>query len=422
MLTDRFANPLSTASPAARDAYVAGCDSLISASLGTEAHFRAALAADEHFALAHAGLARILQIHARIPEARAAMARAAELGHGTSAREQSHIAVFNELITGKPPAALAATRRHVAEWPRDAMIVTPACGVFGLIGFSGLAGREVDQLSFLDPLATHYGDDWWFRTVHGFAQVEVGDIAKATANLERALELFPRNANAAHIRAHVYYENGEPAAGLSFLEAWSPGYGKEGPMHCHISWHEAIWSLERGNGARAWAIYKDHLHPGGSWGPPINTLTDAASFLFRAELLGEPRRPELWRGVSEYAARLFGGSGVAFAAVHAALAHAMAGDGEALAKCIESARGPAGDVVKALAEGFGAFARQDWTGAVAAFRPIMREHEKIGGSRAQRDLVEHAMFAALLRSGQAVEARSLLLADRPGTTVADRLH
>src|SRR3974377_748340 len=46
--------------------------------------------------------------------------------------------------------------------PRDAMALAPSTGVFGLIGFSGKAGREGDQLALLEPLATHYCNDWWF--------------------------------------------------------------------------------------------------------------------------------------------------------------------------------------------------------------------------------------------------------------------
>jgi hypothetical protein len=45
----------------------------------------------------------------------------------------------------------------------------------------------------------------------------------------------------------------------------------------------------------------------------------------------------------------------------------------------------------------------------------MSEHERIGASRAQRDLVEYAMTGALLRLGRAEEAARFLDMRRPHT-------
>jgi len=419
MLADRYGNSLSTRSAAARDAYVDAVDRGLAMLPGAEEAFGAAIAADDGFALAHVGLARTLQIVARIPEARAAMARAVELAPGTSAREQSHIGVYQEIISGKPPVALEKSKNHIAEWPRDAYALSPSCSVFGLIGFSGLRGREQEQLALLDPLATHYGDDWWFRSVHGFAEVEVGLVDKARRNLDRALALKPDNPNGAHIRGHVYYEGGEPQAGLDFMARFAEGLDKSSPLHCHISWHVALWSLQEGMPDQAWAIYQRDLHPGGAWGPPINVLTDATSFLFRAEMMGERRRPDLWKDLSEYTTKLFAGTGVAFAAVHGALAHALAGNRDELEKSIAAARGPAGEVVAMLARSFKAFAAEDYEAAATELRSTLDRHEQIGGSRAQRDLVEHGLYVALARAGRSEEAAHLLRARRP---IAHALH
>ena len=53
MLKDRYGNPLSTTSQAARDAYQAGMDSLMSATVGMDTHFADAVAADEEIGRAH---------------------------------------------------------------------------------------------------------------------------------------------------------------------------------------------------------------------------------------------------------------------------------------------------------------------------------------------------------------------------------
>lgn len=413
MQNDRYGNPLTTASATARDAYVKGVDALLSANVGSEDGFRAAIAADDGFALAHIALARTLQVHGRGGEVKAPLTRALELAAGTTPREQSHIAIFERILTGKGMEGLALTREHVKTWPRDAFALAPSTSVFGLIGFSGLRGREADQLALLEPLAPAYGDDWWFRSLLAFAELEVGKYDRARRNIDASLAAFPRNGHGAHIRAHLYYEVGERQEGLAFLNDWARDYPPEAHIHCHVSWHRALSSMELGQREAAWEIYKSSLHPGAAWGPQINVLTDCASFLFRAELAGEPRQPQLWQALSVYAAKWFPSPGMAFADVHAALAHAMTGDGAALAKIAEAPKGAAAEVVGPVATAFGAFAREDWDGAIAALEPIIDQHERLGGSRAQRDLVEYTLAAALLRAGRTEAAGRMIASRRP---------
>jgi tetratricopeptide (TPR) repeat protein len=415
MLSDRYGNRLTSTSAAARDAYVEAVDLLLSANPGAEQAFERAIACDPGLALAHAGLARALQVQARPLQGKAAIARALKLSAGLSARERGHVAAFDLLLNGKSADALAAARAHLDDYPRDAMVLAPCTSVFGLIGFSGRAGREAELLALMDSLATAYGQqDWWFLCMHAFAQVECGCIDQALSNIERSLALNTRNAHAAHIRAHVYYESGEREPGLAYLRDWWSAYPKASQLHCHLAWHIALWELELGRAHRAWQVYHAHVRPGASWGPPINTLTDSASFLFRAELAGEGRQAELWSELSAYAEETFPTPGVTFADVHGALAHALAGNGGALARLASGARGPAPEIVRGLARAFGALARGAWEEASASILPIITTHERIGGSRAQRDLIEYALAVCLLRAGRTQEARAYLAERRLG--------
>ena len=166
------------------------------------------------------------------------------------------------------------------------MVASPATGVFGLIGFSGRQGREPEQVEFLEALRPHLADDWWFQAVYAFALEEVGRLDEALDLIERSMATNPRNAHGAHIKAHVLYEQGEDRAALDYLESWLPTYPREGLMHCHISWHVALFALMLGDTERAWQVYQAQVHPGGAWGPALNVATDAPAFLWRAELAG----------------------------------------------------------------------------------------------------------------------------------------
>jgi len=428
MLADRYGLSLSTSSQLARDAYVEGADCILAAVAGDQAHLWRALEADSDFALAHIALARSMFLAAQVPQARAETARARELVTRTTLREQSHVNAIALAIEGKAPDALAATREHVALFPRDAMVLAPATGVFGLVGFSGRQQREEELLELLRGLAPHYGTDWWFLGVLAFAACECGRLDEAWDLIEQSLGGNPRNAHGAHIRVHVLYEKGEPERASDYLGDWMPGFAKEGLLHCHLSWHVVLLALELGNLERAWEIYRMHVHPGGAWGPPINVATDAPAFLWRSELAGQARRPELWRELHDYVGKSFPKAGLAFADVHRAVACVAVGDSAGLEQLVDELRArlaagklPAGQVVATLAEAFEAFARSDWDGAITLFEQAIPETVRIGGSRAQRDLVEHTMVAAYLRAGRADDARQMIarrIQRRPRVNVA----
>ncbi len=413
MLTDRYGNELTTRSVAAQDAYIEAVDRFLAADGGVEHAFQRSIAADDGFALAHLGLARYRNAQGNPAEAKSALEAARKLVGGVTDREVGQINALGLLIEGNSAEAYKAVRVHLADHPRDAMATQTCTTVFGLIGFSGQPGREAEQLAFTTELAPHYGDDWWFLSQHAFSQVEVGQIGPAEANIERSLDGNPRSAQGAHIRSHIYYENGEQEAGYKYLSDWRREYDKTGLLHCHVSWHVALWALEQGNLDEMWRTIDTDIFPGAAIGPPLVVLCDSAAVLYRASLMGVAVPPERWQTVCEYASKYFPNTGVAFGDVHAALAFAMAGDGAELGRIISDAKGPAGNVVCDLAEAFGAIAQQNWTEAAMHLTKAMSDHARIGGSKAQRDLIEFAMAATLLKQGQAEEARRLLSIRRP---------
>lgn len=428
MLVDRYGLPISTSSAPARDAYVAGVDCLLSAAHGDQAHLARAVEADPDLAVAHAALARARFLMADVAGARQSAARARELAATGTPRERGHVDALCLAIEGKPVDALAATRTHLAQHPRDAMVASPATGVFGLIGFSGRQGREPEQVEFLEALKPHLADDWWFQGVYAFALEEHGRLDEALELIERSMATNPKNAHGAHIKAHVLYEMGEDRTALAYLDSWLPTYEREGLMHCHISWHVALFALMLGDTERAWQVYQAQVHPGGAWGPALNVATDAPAFLWRAELAGHGRNAALWSEVHAYGQKSFPKPGIAFVDVHRALASVAAGDREGITAYVAeleqraaSGRSPAGDVVPRLAKGLSAYGDGDWAKAIVMLEPALAETVRIGGSRAQRDLIENTLLAAYLKAGREADARKLLAAHtdrRPSVPVA----
>lgn len=413
MLLDRYDNAVSTTSQKARDLYVQAIDRLISANANMEQGFQSVVDADPNFALAFSGLARARQLSGNIPGAREAMVEAQKRAVGLPKKEAAHIHAMGLLINGKMSEAYAAARAHVAEHPRDVMITQTCTSVFGLIGFSGQPGREAELLAYTTTLAPHFGDDWWFLSQHAFSYAETGQTARAATLIEQSLALEPNNAHGVHVKSHIHYEAGETKAGTAYLENWLSSYDRSALMHGHLSWHVALWALEQGEPDRMWQMVDDNVIPGAALGLPINVLTDTASILYRAELAGETIAPERWKQISEYAKQFFPKTGLGFVDVHAALAHAMAGDNEALEEIQNNAAGPAADLVREFAQAYGAIARQNWVEASAHLTAAMADHARIGGSRAQRDLLEYTLLQALLKQDHEEEAKRLLALRRP---------
>ena len=417
-VTDRFDLPITSASAEAVDDYVTGVDLLLSANTGAEQRLARAIAHDPDFALAHIANARLLQLRARMPEARAAAVRAEALRDRVSLREKGHIDAIALAIRGFATEALALVRSHAAVYPRDALPLSLALGVFGLLGFSGRVDHHEAQLALLEELAPSWGGDWWFLGYLGWAYIETGAVEVGTRLVERSLTGNPRNAHAAHQRVHGFFESGDAAGGAAFLEAWLPDYDRAGQLHCHLSWHLALFELARGNSERARAIYLDSIRPSVAQSAPMLSLADSASFLWRWWLYGiTPPLEQEWDEVAAHARRHFPRASLAFADLHAGLAETAIRDTEGvqtriagLYRLVEEARLPPGEVVPALCAGAAALARGDDAEAARMLEAAVADLARIGGSHAQREVFEDSLIVAYLRCGQPTKAAKLLRA------------
>jgi len=361
--------------------------------------------------------AHVLLERGEAAAARASIAAAKSVVARLSEREASHIAYFDLLVGGDSEAALAAVYAHLDAWPRDAVVLGTTAFTNGLIGSSGRAGQKRVLLALLDRLAPSYGDDWWFTAHHGMALSENGQRDAARPKIDRSLAQNPNNPWAAHARAHLCYEEGDANAARAFLTSWLTTYPRNGLLYSHLSWHLALGELEAGDPASALRLFREAFAPDVHSGPPRGKLNDAVSFLWRWELAGHPRDAEGWRIMHDFATGEFPRAGVAFSDMHIALTDAVAGNDAALearARQIDelarNGRYPSGPLVPAVAQAFAAFERRDFAAAIDALEPIAAELERIGGSRAQLDLVVFTLVKAYFGADRLDDARRTLSA------------
>jgi tetratricopeptide (TPR) repeat protein len=407
-ITDRYGLPVTTASSTAAERFQDGMDRLLSYRPGAAESFTAALQADDRLAVAHAGTALVAAVIGDAAAARAGAARARETVDGATRRERQHVEAVSALIGGEAARGLALAEEHVAEFPRDALLVNLAGST---IGFSGARDREERRVAFIERLAPAYGDDWWFASALAFTYMEVSRFEECRRLSERSLAQYPSNANASHNLAHVYFETVDNDAGATFLEAWLATYDPRASFHCHLAWHLAMFELHRGHAARAREIFERDMRTAVN---PRLAMIDGSALLWRLRLDGAPEAPAVWRDLAALAERV-SRPGFVFGEVHAALAYAAVGDTAALTKLMDGLRAldakghpVAGTVALPLVEGVAAFVAGDHATALGHFEPVEREIHRVGGSHAQWELFEETMLACYFALERHEDALRLL--------------
>lgn len=407
---DAYGLEISAASATAADHYREGIERLLSSNAGAEECLAAAIAVDEGFALAHAATALALLPRGLIPEAKAAAQRASDLSGGLTPRERGHVLAVARVANADALTALGALRAHLAEFPRDALILRQA---MTMILFSGGQTKKEDALALLNQVESHYGDEWFFLATSALTYQDLHLFDEARRRAERALALYPRAANGAHSLAHVYFETDRDDEGAAFLAKWLAGYDRRAPLYCHNHWHLALFELSRGHYRRVMDIYDHEIRP--LLHETRNSLYDCVALLWRYQIYGCATGPLDWPDLSARAAELTVKPGFAFNDVHAAMAFAAAGDDQAIGRLIDGLHGldaqghpSAGTVVLPIVQGIAAFGRGDYAEAVRLIDPVFDRIVGVGGSNAQREVLEDTLIEACLRAGRFDRAEALL--------------
>jgi hypothetical protein len=191
----------------------------------------------------------------------------------------------------------------------------------------------------------------------------------------------------------------------------------------HIWWHKALFHLELGQYDAALALYDGPIRD--TQRPLALSLTNATALLWRLDTVG-CEVGERWHEQAELWESHADGKCLVFADIHAAMAELRCGReasvGRRLAAMRETAANGAEaaglyrDVGIPIVEGLAAFHRGAYAEAVELLLPVRFDLWKIGGSFAQRDVVNWTLTEAAVRAGQRDIALSLAherLASRP---------
>lgn len=389
---DPYGLPIS-ASPAAAARYVEGLGRILRVQSGAEELLAAAVHDDPGFALGHAALA-VLGVEWGVQvDVDAHLAAASSRGARADERERRFIEVAAARVRAPGAESAAALLSYIQGYPEDALAVSLAVPT---IAFGGATEIPAEAWALIDGLAAAYGDDWWYLGMLAFIRQEQERFDEAGELAARALMLEPASGHAVHAKAHVHYETGDHRAGLAWLDRWIQTCGARASHRAHFSWHAALHELALEDDAAVAARYASQLAPPGVDG--VRALVDSASLLWRTSVAGLAPVGDIDAVLKTVPAALLTNPPTPFIALHAAVALAAAGDCRRLVQLRKWARshgsGAFADTVAPLADALCDLVHGDAEQASERLLGL-RGVERLGGSAAQRDIVEETLLAAL---------------------------
>ena len=400
---DTYGLALST-SPVAAGAYNRGVSALLRVQEGGLTALAESIAHDPTFALGHAGLALLgheycapVDVSARLDAAVAAAPRATE-------RERSHVHAVVEHVRGDSRPLVA----HLRAYPLDAFLLSVAVPT---IAFAGVTTVPQESWAIVEGARPAYGDDWWYQGLLAFVRQEQRRWDEAMTLSCASLAVEPAAGHSVHARTHVHYETGDHVAGRDWLDGWIAGPGQTADNLAHYSWHAALHELSLGDLAAVSSRYAAELAP-----PEVNgcrALVDSCSLLWRWAItpgaVGVPSTADVVAVIDE---GLLDRPPTPFMALHAAVTLCALGEADRLDRLDRWSSAHAdptyAEVVSPLCAALRALATGDPGTAADRLVELRSAVWRLGGSDAQREVVEDTLIAALLAAARYDEARRLL--------------
>ena len=330
-------------------------------------------------------------------------------------RERIYLEALQHWLGGRISQAAMCMDTLLDSWPRESLAVKIAHGIMFILGDAKF------MRSSLEKSIRHYenGEHASSGYIHGcyaFALEETGDYILAERTGRRGLDLASDDAWGLHAVAHVCEMTGEIDRGQAWISNRPQAWAHCNNFSYHVSWHLALFHLERGENDRVLHLYDTGVRAERT--DDYRDISNAAALLMRLELNGVDigNRWEELAALSEH--RVDEGC-LVFADLHYLMA-LIGGDK------LDAARTLVGNMQRRsnlavsqmdaitkepgvfAAQGLLSFAEGDHTAAFARLSSARATMSTIGGSHAQRDVFERVTIEAAIRAGALPEAIHLI--------------
>lgn len=409
---------ITTESEAARTAWNVFLEALMAHAATAPDQLAEALRHDPDLAVGQATRGLLLLALARaelVPAARECLrtAQAATASRAILPEEQAVVEALAAWLDARPREAAVALESALALNPRDVLSLKLSQMIRFMLGHGNdmlaatrIATRHLDTTR---PLAG------FVLGCHAFALEESGQYTEAEKAGRLAVSLAPRDVWGRHAVAHVLEMTGRTRDGIEWLrepELWSHANN----LRFHVAWHMALFHLERGEIDEVLSLYDSEIRADST--DDYRDIANGASLLARLELAGVAVG-DRWEELADHAERRLDDRRLVFADLHYVLALLGAGQidsAERLAAhlVLDQRQHPDQDRRRAAAcgalaaRGLIAFRQQNFDEAATALGEALQRQAALGGSHAQRDILEQAYLESLIQADEHGRARTLL--------------
>ncbi|MFC9734846.1 hypothetical protein ACFWEO_31625 [Streptomyces roseolus] len=322
-------------------------------------------------------------------------------------RTGAMLSAVDSWAAGDLVAARNGFQALVDTYPGDAVSVYAA----HMLDF--YLGDAPHMLASIEAAIGRFADDdpvtGYLHGLHGFALEENGLITAAIERCGVALEAHSDDIYAMHALVHCLYETGRHEEGARYIQDYMRGRDASTPMRIHVWWHYALFELYADRVQDVLACYRIGIRRKTSARSAEDL--DAVTLLWRLALV----RPSLdlsayWRSLHEDWKPYTDENWYLFNDFHAYLTYCQVGDhgrADSLLEAVLSRREKVSEEMVDIFLGFRSFTTGDYADAAARLARSFRHSSEMGGSNAQRDVIEMTGIEAALRSRNYELARHL---------------
>jgi tetratricopeptide (TPR) repeat protein len=425
-MADRWGAPVRGSHPDAVAQLDDAIEQLVALTGGPRAAAEAAVAADDELVLGQIFLA-YLSLYAASVEGLVdtRMVLQGLDGDGLGERERFHLEAARAWAAGEWESAAQWLERALLHHPGDLLALKV---VQDLYFFLGARPELRDVVARVLPAWVPGQPGWGYvQGMYAFGLEENASYRQAEACARAALGADPGDVWAIHALAHVYEMEGRQRQGVAFLTETAPQWS-DSYFAPHNWWHRALYHLELGEMETVLDLYDHRIRITGAteW----LDLVDAASLLWRLWLFGVDVDQRA-RALSTDVQPLVGQPIYVFNDWHAAMTFGVAGRDDLNQRLLTANRDRAVGTNRSvlqrvglrLLEGFTAFGAGQTDRAIELLIDLRPTAQAVGGSHAQRDVIDLTLLAAAARAGDGSLIQALTaerVAAKPAAAVAAR--